>query len=265
MFGMPGNKITVAHSAPLIYRPNVDESAIDLEALEKTGHEGLAKNARAAGISLKKAGQNGVKADGVLIVDHSGSMANEYSSGAVQRMAERYLGFVLQIDVDGQVPVIGFDGDIYEGITASVSNYRGIIERELRLGGRRRMGGTDLRQPLKALIKLGKKAKAPIHAAILSDGDNSNRRYDDETLDLFWETSRYPIFIKPIVVRHVELFDYVDRYTGPKRLLDNINTQRSTYQRDLLACSEAEFADAMLVEWASWTQAALAAGVLTRA
>jgi hypothetical protein len=258
---MFGSKPKVAHSVSFVKDPN-GAAANDLVSLEKAGHVSLAKRAKDAGVALANRGLAGVRAEGVLIVDHSGSMHGDYNSGAVQTLAERFLGFVLQFDVDGNVPIVAFDDRVHEEVVADVTNYQGIIEREIRLNGRRQMGGTDLRPPLKWLREKAKTTKAPIFAALVSDGDNSNDRHDAETEELFYDLSRYPVFIKPLLVRPVEFFSKIDKYSGPKRLLDNVNAQASTHTRNLLTCDDSTFADAMAEEWDTWVAAATAAGVL---
>lgn len=259
---MFGSKLKAARSVPFV-QDSAGSSAVNLDKVRAAGHVSLAKRAEDAGVSLSKRGLAGIRAEGVLIVDHSGSMSGDYNSGAVQTLAERFLAFVLQFDVDGNVPVVAFDDVAHPEIVADLNNYQGFINREIRQNGRRYMGGTDLRPPLRWLREKAKVTKFPIFAALVSDGNNSNSRYDDETEELFYDLSRYPVFIKPLLVRPVPFFTKLDNYTGSKRLLDNVNTQASTSQRNLLTCDDVKFADAMAEEWNTWVDAAKAAGVLS--
>lgn len=257
MFG--SKKLTAARSVPYV-QDSRGTSATDLVSLEKSGHVSLAKRAHDAGFSLNKRGLAGIRAEGLLIVDHSGSMSGDYYSGAVQTLAERFLAFVLQFDVDGQVPIVAFDDAVYPEVVATVNNYQGIINREVR---KDYMGGTNLVPMLEYLLEKAKTTESPLFAAIVSDGDNSNRRNDDKTEELFYELSRYPVFIKPLLVRPVEFFRKLDDYRGPKRLLDNVNTQASTRERNLLTCDDATFSEAAAEEWDVWVEAAKAADVLS--
>jgi vWA found in TerF C terminus len=71
--------------------------AVDLAKLRAT-HPGLVKRADKAGISLSKRGLDGIRAQAVMILDHSGSMHADYANGTVQTLVERALGFALQIE-----------------------------------------------------------------------------------------------------------------------------------------------------------------------
>lgn len=256
MFG--SKKLTAARSVPYV-QDTRGTSATDLVSLEKAGHVSLAKRAKDAGTALQERGLAGIRAEGLLVVDHSGSMSGDYYSGAVQTLAERFLAFVLQFDVDGQVPIVAFDDRVYPEVVATVNNYQGIIEREVR---KSYMGGTNLVPMLEYLLVKAKTTESPLFVALVSDGDNSNDRNDAKTEELFYELSRYPVFVKPLLVRPVEFFRKLDNYNGPKRLLDNVNTQASTRARNLLTCDDATFADAAAEEWDTWVAAAKAAGVL---
>lgn len=94
----PSTVAAPARSVSLVKDP-AGAPAVDLDTL--TGHVDLTKRAQKAGISLSKRNLAGIRAQAVLILDHSGSMRDDYRSGTVQTLVERALGFALQIDVDG--------------------------------------------------------------------------------------------------------------------------------------------------------------------
>jgi Mg-chelatase subunit ChlD len=146
--------------------------AVDITNLG-SAHIDLAKRAQKAGISLSKRGLGGIRAQAVLILDHSGSMRNDYKNGTVQTLVERALGFALQVDVDGEIPVIPFDTKVKKTVPVNLRNYQGIVDSEI--FKRRDMGTTDLAAALDVLKEMAKKTDAPIFAIIVTDGSPNNR------------------------------------------------------------------------------------------
>ncbi len=77
-------------------------SAVSLEKVEQAGGIDLRKKTEAAGTALSMKGLAGIRAQAVVVLDYSGSMGGDYQSGAVQTLTERFLGFAMQIDADGE-------------------------------------------------------------------------------------------------------------------------------------------------------------------
>ena len=74
------------------------------------------------------------------MLDYSGSMNQQYRSGAMQRLVEKVLALGIHLDDDGEIDLFTFDSSArFEG-TVTLDNFRGVIEDVVR---HRRMGTTD--------------------------------------------------------------------------------------------------------------------------
>jgi stress response protein SCP2 len=226
-------------------------SAVDLSKVPAVD---LRKKAEAAGVSLQKRGLAGMRAQAVLVLDHSGSMRRRYDSGEVQELVERVLGFVLQIDVDGTVPVIPFDSRVKPTVEVTLDNYRDVVNREIYQ--KRRMGTTDLAAALREVQLIVEPSDSPVFCVIVTDGAPNSRR---DTTKLVVELARYPVFLKFLALEYVDYLQELDDLPDSKRLLDNVDFKDIP---DVRRMSPEEFADAMTDEWDTWVGRAGAAGVL---
>ncbi len=248
-------QLTAARAVQLVKDPS-GAPAVNLAKVRESGHVDLAKRADKAGLALSRRGLGGIRAQAMLILDHSGSMRADYKSGAVQTLVERALGFALQIDIDGTVPVIPFDTAVLPTVNVTVDNYSGVVDREINVGW---MGTTNLADALALVLAEAERATEPIFCIVVADGGPDSKR---ATTKVVCDLSRYPVFLKLLAIRPVEYFQTLDDLDGTKRLLDNVDTKSSTEALDLLTCTDLEFAEAMADEWDTWVAAATAAGVL---
>jgi uncharacterized protein YegL len=258
MFGMNRNngatKFTVAKTVPLV-KDASGASAVSLDKVETTGGVDLRKKVENAGASLKKHNVAGMRAQFVMLLDHSGSMSGDYRSGAVQTLVDRALAFGLQIDVDGSIPVIPFDSVVHNTVDVNMSNYQNIVQQSIYKPNQ--MGGTDFDGPLEVVRKLAEKTDAPIFCCVVTDGDPWDKA---AATRLVCDLARYPVFIKFMALRDVPYLNMLDDLGDDKRLLDNVDTKSF---RDLNMSDEA-FGDAMADEWAGWIDLATKAGILTQ-
>jgi hypothetical protein len=230
-------------------------SAINLSKVREAGHIDLAKRADKAGIALSKRGLAGIRAQAVLVLDHSGSMHADYANGKVQTLVERVLGFALQIDVDGTVPVIPFDSQVHPAVEVTVDNYRGVVDSQI--WHPRRMSTTDLASALAAVRNLAETTDEPIFCAVVTDGNPDDQA---ATTKVVCQLAGYPVFLKFLAIRNVPYLDSLDNMGTDARLLDNVNTQ---FFSDPASVSDLVFADAMADEFDLWVTAATKAGVLS--
>lgn len=231
-------------------------SAINLSKVREDGHVDLAKRADKAGIALSKRGLAGIRAQAVLVLDHSGSMYNDYANGKVQTLVERVLGFALQIDVDGTVPVIPFDSRVRPSVDVTVGNYSDAVNKQI--WKQSQMGTTNLAAALEAVRDLAKVTDEPIFCAVVTDGSPDDRT---AATKLVCELAGYPVFLKFLALDHVAYLDELDDNPGP-RLLDNVDSKPDADGPAILDMTDLQFADAMATEWDSWIEAATKAGVL---
>jgi hypothetical protein len=227
--------------------------AVDITNLG-SDHIDLAKRAQKAGISLSKRGLGGIRAQAVLILDHSGSMRNDYKNGTVQTLVERALWFALQVDVDGEIPVIPFDTKVKKTVPVNLRNYQGIVDSEI--FKRRDMGTTDLAAALDVLKEMAEKTDAPIFAIIVTDGSPNNR---PATTKIVCELADYPVFLKFLAIQPVDYLQELDDLDSSKRRVDNADAKFVT---NPAVMSDLEFADAMVDEWDTWIKAATEAGII---
>jgi hypothetical protein len=256
MFG--SKKITPLRTVNLVKDPE-GRSAVNLTKLTQQGntHIDLAKRSDKARISLEKRNLAGIRAEVVMLLDHSGSMYADYQSGAVQQLVERALAFSLQVDVNGAIPVIPFDSRVLPDVEVTVDNYKGVVERDIWRG--RDMGSTDLASALEVVRDMADEATSPLFVVVVTDGNPDSQ---SATTSIACELARYPVFLKFLALRSVPYLAELDKLSGSKRLLDNVNAKPSKGGPSLLTCTDEQFAEAMADEWDTWLVAAKAAGVL---
>lgn len=255
MFGI-GNKnksFTVAKSVKLV-KDQAGTPAVSLDKIESTGGISLRKTSESIGVSLKKHNVAGIRAQVVLVLDHSGSMNFNYSNGKVQKLVERTLAFGLQVDVDGEIPVIPFDNRVWPTVNVNMSNYKDIVNQSVWKPSQ--MGGTEYDGPLEAVRKLAETTDAPIFCCFVTDGDPWDK---PRSTQMVCDSARYPIFIKFMALGSVPYLDMLDDLGDDKRLLDNVDAKN--FQN--LDMSDEEFAEAMAEEWVGWIENAKSHGILT--
>lgn len=227
--------------------------AVARDTVQAAGGVDLIKKFDKAGVALSKAGLDGIRAEAILIVDHSASMRRDYDTGMVQVVVDRALGFALQIDGDGRIPVIPFDSKLWPTIEVRLDNYLDVVNREI--FRRDRMGGTNLAPALKVVLVEAKKATAPIFLILVTD-DNPND--EDAVVSVLNELARYAVFVKVLSLVDAPFWRRMDTMSVPGRV-DNLNAQQV---RDLAAMTDLAFAEVMVDEWSTWVDAATRAGVL---
>lgn len=227
--------------------------AVDRATVEQRGGIDLTKKFDKAGISLSKAGLDGIRAEAVMILDHSGSMYGGYSNGMVQTLVDRALAFALQIDGDGKIPVIPFDSFLWQTVEVRLDNYQGIVNREIFKPNQ--MGGTYLADALQLVLDMAKDATAPIYLVIVTDDDPSDR---DKVIHILKELKRYAVFVKVLTLVPAPFWDRMDDLDVPG-LIDNLDAKRV---HDPAGMTDLAFADVMVDEWQSWVAAATSAGIL---
>lgn len=232
-------------------------SAVDLDAVKAAGHVDLAEGAATVGVSLRKRNLAGMRGRVIVVLDHSGSMYQDYRSGVVQTLLMRTLGFGLQIAASATIEVIPFDSSVWSAVKVTAGNYASVVRGSIWQPDR--MGSTDLARVLNTVRQMAAGTTEPIVCIVLTDGNPDNR---PAATAVVCDLARYPVFLKFLALRDVPYLTELDdlEQTRPgARLLDNVDAKTIT---DPAAISDADFAEAMTDEWDSWLTAAQAAGVL---
>lgn len=234
--------------------------ATDISKVRATNPD-LAKISEKAGIALQKRGLAGIRAQSKWIVDHSGSMYDDFASGAVQTLLTRCLAFSLQFDADGQIPVTPFDTRVWPDVVVDETNFATIVQNSIWKPDR--MGTTNLAAALEGVKRAAEVTDAPLFVGVLTDGNPDSQ---EAATRVVCELANYPVFLKFMALRPVTYLSVLDdlETTNPgARLLDNVDTKPSKDDPiDLLSCKDVEFVDALADEWDTWIAAATAAGVL---
>lgn len=265
MFGFGRSDRSPVNPVPLV-RDAAGVPAVNLDKVREGGHLNLAKAAEAAGAALAVRGLAGIRAEAVVLLDHSGSMKPDYRSGAVRVLATRILGFTLQFDRDGRVPVIPFDGHAHPVVEVTVANHETVVEDHIWRPND--MGSTNLAEGLEVVREMAAVTKSPLYVVVLTDGEPDDwdraAKAAKRTTKAVCALARYPVFLKFAALRPVAYLNTLDSLDDSHRLLDNCNAQPPKGSAvDLLACTDSVFQNAMAEEWDQWITRALAAGVLT--
>lgn len=231
--------------------------AVDLSKVRTTNPD-LAKAADKVGFALSTKGLAGVRAKVVALLDHSGSMGPEYRSGAVDVLFKRIMGLGLQIDDDGEIPVIPFDSRVRPTFNLNQTNFTTAVAS---IWNERDMGTTNLADALGVVLGMAKTTKEPIFLVVLTDGSPDNKA---KATEVVCELANYPVFIKFMALKEVDYLTDLDDLGPDKRLVDNVDAKpEKNSGLNLLTCSDAEFAGALVDEWDKWIKEATGAGVLT--
>lgn len=244
---------TVAHKAKLV-KDASGASAVSLQKIEDEGGINLRKKTEAVAVSLRKRDMSGIRAQVMVVLDHSGSMSWDYQNGKVQDLVERFLGFGLAVDVDGDIPVVAFDWKVHSPVIVDMSNYSEVVNRSIYKPSE--MGSTNLTAALEEVRKEASKTDVPLFVAIVTDGEPNDR---GSAREIIKDLSRYPVFIKFLAVQQVRFLEELDDMSDSERLLDNVDSKAYFNVNNV---SDDQFAEDMADEWDSWTKAALSAGVL---
>lgn len=226
---------------------------IDFTKIERQA-PGLVNLAKTAAVSLAKNGLDGQRAAVQLVLDHSGSMAPYYANGSVQRLAEQALGLSVNLDDDGNVPLIFFGSYVEQYDDARLDNYAGIMDR---LHPKVHWGSTDYVAGIRAAIDEHQKSGATDPGLVIfqSDGEPNSRRAAERALR---EASSLPIFFAFIGFGgNIQFLEQLDDLDG--RVVDNASFFHAANPH---AVTDAQLYDGITREFAGWLTAARAAGVI---
>lgn len=252
MFGIKKDKHVVAKTVTL---NNVDTPAVSLEKVTAAGSVSLTKQFQKTGFALSKRGLTGIRCEVLLVLDHSGSMINDYRSGVVQQLVERALAFGLNVDNDGEVQIIPFDSRVHPTVTVGLGSYQGVVDQRVWVPNA--MGSTDMAAALLQVKKIADSSDSPVFCVVVTDGEPNSR---DATSKVVCELASYPVFVKFLAIRPVTYLQELDDLDGSRRLLDNVDAK---FIPNPMSMSDLDFADAMVDEFSEWITAAKQAGVLT--
>lgn len=256
-------------------------SAVKEQVAAKGGGLLVDKVETAGRLAIEKGLDINRKAAGQLLVDCSGSMSNEFSSGAVKNAVQRALAFYCIIDDDMSVPVVPFNAGLLPTVDVDLGNFQHATD-HLRAGGT-----TGLHHALREAVRIAghedalssgggrgllgrhkgggasvKQSTMPSFITVVTDGRPNEPQICEEILVA---ASHRAIFWQFLYVGHdshgwawLEMLD--DSLKG--RHFDCIDAKRFG---SLTSVSDQEFYGAMLDEYPGWLKSAESNGVLAAA
>ncbi len=265
--------------------PPPPSKAIILEKrLEKEAPQ-LLSLVKKASLSLKKAGLDDHRAKVALCLDISGSMSSLYSSGKIQRFAERILALGCKFDDDGSIDIFLFGENAHEAGEMSIGNFNGHIDRLKQRYGLE--GGTYYGKVMKTIRnfyfpdgKGGKRtsllqAALPVYVMFVTDGATFDQAITEEQIrwasyePIFWQfmaigKSKKDItgkgamaFLKSALASDFTFLENLD--TMSNRYIDNANFFSVEEPQSI---SDDELYHLLMTEYPQWLKLAKTNGLL---
>lgn len=223
----------------------------------------LLDHAKEAKLSLSKHNLDGLTAKAALALDFSGSMRHEYSSGAMQAVAEKMLAFATQMDDDGAIDLFFFhSGAEYLG-EVNVGNFRDFLSQAT---ANRRMGTTNYAGAFDLITNhygfnpkrkgglfkkggfeaLSSPADLPVHVTFITDGAPDSKPAAVESIT---RASYAPIFWQFISIgsENIPFLQKLDDLDG--RYIDNADYKPLA---DVNSIPTNQLYDILLDEYPEW-------------
>lgn len=228
-----------------------------------------------AGIVLEKKKLSSVKAEIVLLIDRSGSMARRYSNGTVQQLVDRLLGIGMNMDANKEIEVYQFNTGVNYVGTATATNYENFVESKKMTVS----GGTNYAPAMKEVVSkygtpaaavskgllgglFGKKAEPqtkpthPTFVFFITDGENFDH---SETEKIIRESANQPIFWQFVGIgeESFKFLQKLDDLSG--RYVDNADFFKV---QDIAKIPDEELYEKLLTEFPAWLEEIKTKGML---
>lgn len=209
-----------------------------------------------AAVSLDKTGLSGHRAAVYLVLDHSGSMGDFYRDGDVQRLAQQTLGLAVNLDDDGEVPVIYFSDRAEQPVMVSLDSYQGAVERTYK---KVLWGGTSYVPAMTRVLEHYRASGATDPALVVfqTDGTPQDQKAVEKALR---EYSHLPVFWAFVGFGPKWLMEFLtklDDLSG--RAVDNASFFHAAEPRN--TTDEALY-DGITGQYAGWLAEARRAGIV---
>jgi len=247
----------VKHFGAEVQEQSPPTQRISLEKKIADAAPKLVDLAKKATVSLEKHQLASTLARVGLVLDASGSMRGQYSSGKVQELIERLLPLAVHFDDDGDLDTWAFSTQSLELPAANLKNFANYIDTAS--NGWRKWGLMSINNEpavIQAVIDFYRDSKLPVLIIFVSDGGVSRNA---EITQLITDAAALPIFWQFVGIggRNYGVLEKLDTLTG--RLVDNCGFFALD---DLHSISEQDLYDRLLKEFPLWLQAAKQNNVL---
>lgn len=269
-------------AAPVEAAAPINLKKVELEKKMERQSPALVSLAKKATVSLRKAGLEQHTAKVALCLDISASMTGFYSSGKIQKFAEKVLALGTRFDDDGAIDIFLFGANAHDVGEMNVDNFSGFIA-----DIRRRHpleGGTDYARAMRAIRahyfgSQGARSaplhqKTPVYVMFLTDGQTSDASGTRQQVQwssyepLFWQfmglgKSKKDVaasgggFWSRAFASDFSFLEELDAMGG--RYVDNANFF-SVADPDSLP--DEQLYDLLMSEYPAWVRAAPARGLL---
>ena len=270
--------VSVADEKPPVVVETPKVNLAKMVSLEKKLHDKpkLLSLAKQACVSLQKVNLTEHRAKVAICLDISGSMYSLYSSGKIQRLAEKVLALACHFDDDGKVDVFLFGERAHQADEMGVNNFPDFTKRLLKRYPLE--GGTSYGKVMKLLrnfyfpleISANKnpitQADLPVYVIFITDGNTSD---PDETRRQVKGSSYEPLFWQFMAIGKTKKsakktgffanllnsdFSFLESLDDlPDRFLDNADFFSVEDPEEI---SDSELYDLMMAEYPNWLKLA---------
>lgn len=243
--------------------PSNAVNVVELNKKLETQAPELVNLSKSAGVSLAKTGLQNHTAKVALCLDVSWSMDGLYSSGIVQRLAERVLALGLNFDDDGSIDVFTFGGTASYCGGMDLNNFRGFVNSLPMQGATNYSAACRLIREV-YFANSGQRVGTlsvpnPVYVMFVTDGDTSDRAAVEEQMR--WSSAE-PIFWEFMGVGGstggLTFLQSLDNLSG--RMLDNAHYFNAANPDQL---SDTDLYDLMLTEYPAWVNQVKSRGLVT--
>ncbi|MDJ1170252.1 VWA domain-containing protein [Roseofilum sp. BLCC_M154] len=274
-----------ATSPPPPPAPTRRPKAVELEKKLEQEAPALFDLVKKADISLQKANLTDHQAQVALCLDVSGSMYSLYSSGKIQRLAEKILALGCRFDDDGAIKIFLFAGNAQNRGEMTVDNFHNFIGQAYnQYGG---AGGTNYAPALQAIrtayfpdARGGNrhsplKANMPVYVMFVTDGQPFDRDQSEQQLQwssyepIFWQFMAIGKSSKDAKAKHGGILGFLSG-GSQFEFLENLDDLGGRYVdnadffsvEDPEAIADQELYDLLMTEYPHWLKTARSRGLL---
>ncbi len=221
-----------------------------------------------ATISLQKVGLQDHEAKVALCLDVSGSMSHLYSSGVIQKFAERILALACRFDDDGSIDIFLFADRACNAGEMKIDNLHAKVIQKM-VSSNNVGGGTSYAPAIDEIRKfyfskksffsssssagertIPLKAEIPVYVMFVTDGDTCDESIAEKQIQ--W-SSYEPIFWQFMAIGHGGFRFLKKLDTMPGRYLDNANFFNVSNPDNI---SDDDLYDLLMIEYPSWVKQA---------
>lgn len=264
------------------------QPAVSLTKVQSSGSGApavsLVKGYQAAQQALTNVDLAGIRMEVIVLLDGSGSMYDEYQRqrgqelSIVEKLLVRTLGFCLNVDRNGKIPVIVYGRGVNAPVDIDLGNYQRapqLIKPDF--------GTTNMTGALRTAMQLANANDILTLIVNITDGDPNDRvSMSNEVI----ASSGHPVFLKNLAIKLVPYLEEIDDLpsrneiqkdasgnpvkdgqdmlvleTNPAglRLIDNVDSQ----EVDPFTATDEQFARIIAEEISSYVEVAARVGLLT--